>query len=491
MTPPNKGRGTGQVHTFAANEFRDQHQVVIVGAGLVGLLLAIVLRQAGYLVTIFDKDIELKEIGAGIILPPNACRVLDQAGVLEEIRSHAVRPKEWVSHSYKSGATLGSMNLDPHMDKLYGMPFLVIHRPQLRRILFHAAEASGAHIRLGVVIDPACVDFANGVIRTASTEEPMTANRHDKDQVEDNLAADLLVAADGQQSETRAYLSGEKNGPAPTGKMVNRILIGVERMRELGLEDLIERPCIHVWLGPGSLAVGYLLQGVFNFVLTCSSENEKSVFLGPKAVDKEELFATFRNWDPRVRSLVENGHGFLKWLLFDNSGNDPHSWVRFNDDHKLALALTGDAAHAIGPYIGSGAALGFESAMVLGSLLGQTKCRSDVGHALNIYGSLRRPRTNIVGRVTQKMAEEWMLPDGPLQAKRDRIFIEEHPPLPGYPNTLQDPFFQKWLYAFDGVYEARTSWIPSGQDQLSQTTDAEDGCKLVRGIGASAQTSRL
>lgn len=129
--------------------------------------------------------------------------------------------------------------------------------------------------------------------------------------------------------------------------------------------------------------------------------------------------------------------------------------------------------------------------MVLGSLLGQTKCRSDVGHALNIYGSLRRPRTNIVGRVTQKMAEEWMLPDGPLQAKRDRIFIEEHPPLPGYPNTLQDPFFQKWLYAFDGVYEARTSWIPSGQDQLSQTTDAEDGCKLVRGIGASAQTSRL
>ncbi|KAL8961199.1 MAG: hypothetical protein Q9193_002210 [Seirophora villosa] len=327
MTPPNKARGTGQDVTSAANEFRDQHQVVIVGAGLVGLLLAIVLRQAGYLVTVFDKDIELKEIGAGIILPPNACRVLDQAGVLERIRSHAVRPKEWVSHSYKSGVTLGSMDLDPHMDKLYGMPFLAIHRAQLRRILFDAAEASGARIRLGAVIDPARIDFANGVINTASTEEPMTANCHYKDQeVEDNLAADLLVAADGQQSETRAYLSGEKNRPVPTGKMVNRILIGVERMRELGLEDLIERPCIHVWLGPGSLAVGYLLQGVFNIALTCSSENEKSVFHGPKAVDKEELFAIFRNWDPRVRSLVENGHGFLKWLLFDNSGNVPHSW---------------------------------------------------------------------------------------------------------------------------------------------------------------------
>lgn len=62
MTPPNKARGTDQALVLAANEFRDQHQVVIVGAGLVGLLLAIVLRQAGYLVTVFDKDIELKEV---------------------------------------------------------------------------------------------------------------------------------------------------------------------------------------------------------------------------------------------------------------------------------------------------------------------------------------------------------------------------------------------------------------------------------------------
>ena len=102
--------------------------------------------------------------------------------------------------------------------------------------------------------------------------------------------------------------------------------------------------------------------------------------------------------------------------------------------------------------------MGFESATVLGELLGRATCAADIPALLNLYESLRRPRTDLVGAVTQKMAREWMLPDGPLQAKRDQIFLEETPPLQGYPNALQDPFFQIWLYSFDGREEANNIW---------------------------------
>ncbi|KAL8803029.1 MAG: hypothetical protein Q9223_006067 [Gallowayella weberi] len=447
-----------QAATSTSN-FRAHYRVLVVGAGLVGLLLAINLRRAGYQVTVVDKDSELKEIGAGITLPPNACRALHQAGVLAKVQSCAVAPKAWISHSYQKGTILGQMKLDPYVRERYGMPFLVIHRADLRRILFEEATAQGVVVQFDTVVEIHRADFKNGIVYAElSGDADKNAVYKDGSAKRTAFAADLVVAADGQQSETRAFLSSRPNRPAPTGKMANRILMGIDRMRELGLEDLIDPPSLHIWLGPGSLAVGYLLKDVFNFVLICSSENEPSVFLGPREVEAEELLAVFKDWDPRIRSLVENGHGYLKWLLLDNSHNEVRSWIHAAEGDKLIMALTGDAAHAIGPYIGSGAALGFESATVLGQLLEQSRSRSEMLERLQVYESIRRPRTGLVGGVTQKMGAEWMLHDGPQQVKRDETFLQENPPLQGYPNALQDPFFQTWLYSFDGRREADEGW---------------------------------
>ncbi|KAL8668685.1 MAG: hypothetical protein Q9168_006695 [Polycauliona sp. 1 TL-2023] len=452
--------------TVSPTEFRAHFRVVIVGAGLVGLLLAIILRRSGYHVVVIDKDGELKEVRPAqpprshrIILPANACRTLDQANVLEKVRSCAIAPQAWISHSYRQGTVLGKMELDPFIQNHYKVPFLVIHRPDLRRILFEEAEAQGASIHLGITADVHRTDFKNGTVHVTEAEgSASAAHKPDEGRRQQKFPADMVVAADGQQSEARSFLAGRSNQPVATGKMVNRILIGIDRIRELGLDDLINPPCIHAWLGPGSLAVGYLLKDVFNFVLTCSSGNEPDLFLGPREVDKKELRAVFQNWDPRIRSLVENGHGYLKWLLLDTTGTELSSWVYDVEGDQMNPVLTGDAAHAIGPYIGSGAAMGFESATVLGTLLAQATQQSDIRPMLKKYKSLRRSRTDLVKRVTQKVARKWMLPDGPLQIERDRIFQEERPPSQGYPNALQDPFFQMWLYAFDGEREAREAW---------------------------------
>lgn len=86
-------------------------------------------------------------------------------------------------------------------------------------------------------------------------------------------------------------------------------------------------------------------------MLTCSSEGESEVFLGQREVEEKELRAVFRQWDPRIRTQVENGHGYLNRLLLDNSQTELSLWVHAGPEDNLSLALVGNSAHSIGPYM--------------------------------------------------------------------------------------------------------------------------------------------
>ncbi|KAI4224443.1 MAG: hypothetical protein LQ349_007243 [Xanthoria aureola] len=152
------------------------------------------------------------------------------------------------------------------------MALLVIHRPGLRQILLEEAKAGGAAILLSTTAEVHRTDINGGFIyATVIDEVVMAAGGPRHGRKERAFPADLVIAADGQQSEARALLTGQSNQPVPTGKMVNRILIGIDR----------------------TLAVGYLLKDVFNFVLTFSSEGESEVFLRTREVEEEELRAVF------------------------------------------------------------------------------------------------------------------------------------------------------------------------------------------------------
>lgn len=63
--------------------------VIIVGAGVGGLTAGISLSQTGHSVTILERVNKIDEVGAGIQLAPNASRILNRLGVLEEIMEHA------------------------------------------------------------------------------------------------------------------------------------------------------------------------------------------------------------------------------------------------------------------------------------------------------------------------------------------------------------------------------------------------------------------
>ena len=364
-------------------DFKASFHVLIIGAGLVGLGLAILLRKAGYKVTILERDTELREvwevdqvsysrrklpspkphisaasspphsqqpdflirhtcrqhnnttpkpqIGAGVQLPANHNKVLLEMGLLDTITAQSIVPPSIKLHSYNTGAELTTLPLDPYVRDTYGVPHLVIHRADLRRTLATTATSHGAQIRLGTKITPQNTSFACARVSLSSGE---------------TLQGNLLIGADGESSTCREALLGRPSPPRPIGRLSNRIVIpAAEACTSPLVRELIDPPHIHTWLGPGCQALCYLMHGALNIVMNrpmCASEE---IFSGPRPVDIEELRDVFRGWDPRICALLELTRDFMKWISVETE--ELQDWV--HEDGKFCLI--GDAAHATQPYL--------------------------------------------------------------------------------------------------------------------------------------------
>ncbi|KAL9134772.1 MAG: hypothetical protein Q9175_004041 [Cornicularia normoerica] len=132
--------------------------IIVIGAGPGGLAAAIGIRKAGHNVTVVERMPELREIGAGIQVPPNSSKIFKKWGILEDVVSRAVQPHDITIHSYKDGHVLTKQTLDPAMQQAYHAPYLVIHRAEYIKVLVKEAEELGVTIQLGSVVEG--IDFA-------------------------------------------------------------------------------------------------------------------------------------------------------------------------------------------------------------------------------------------------------------------------------------------------------------------------------------------
>ena len=340
--------GDGHQPHFDMTDFKKNFHIVVVGAGLAGLATAILLRKAGYKVTVLEQDAELREvralrlyqrlwliffvqIGAGIQLPPNANKVLITMGILDKILEQAIQPQAVMLYSYQSGAVLSTLGLNPYVQDTYGVPHLVMHRADLRQILFEEAEAQDVCVRLATKVIPAHIDPVNGLIELMTGEV---------------IKADLTIGADGASSRCRQSLLQEPQMSRASARIGNRIVIKSEVMlQDQRLKDLVSTPSIHVWLGPECLAVCYLLKGAFNIVMTHPPNDDEEIFLGPRPVDVTEMRSLFCKWDPRIQALLEKADAFQKWMFFEPQ--EIQTWVHPSGK----LTLIGDAAHETLPYL--------------------------------------------------------------------------------------------------------------------------------------------
>src|SRR6478736_2718827 len=107
-------------------------RVAILGGGIGGLAAAAFLHRAGVASVVYEQAPELREVGAGIVVAPNAARLLRTLGVLGRFRRRAV-PLHlgWEFRRWEDGTVLSAERLSGRCMQLYGEETYTAHRADL------------------------------------------------------------------------------------------------------------------------------------------------------------------------------------------------------------------------------------------------------------------------------------------------------------------------------------------------------------------------
>ncbi len=313
-----------------------EHPVIIVGAGIGGLTLAHALLVRGIDVRILESAPALEPVGAGIQIPPNAVKVLRALNLETTVTKRAFRPTAIEARMGESGRRVFDIPLADQAVSRWGAPYLHIHRADyitaLREALPDGVLYLGARVQ-------AYKQNPNAVTVTLTNGETFEGH--------------TLIGADGIRSTIRTQMLGADT-PRFTGNVAWRAVVP---MAALG--DHAPRPTACAWFGKGRHAVTYRLgaDGTHaNFVGVVERDDWQDEGWSLEG-QKSDALADFDGWHPTITHLIKSADTLHKWALFDR---DP--LMKWTDQR---VALMGDAAHPMLPFLAQGAAMAVEDAYVL------------------------------------------------------------------------------------------------------------------------------
>ncbi len=342
--------------------------IIIAGAGLGGLSAARALLQRDIPVIVLERADTLAEVGAGITLSPNATKALEHLGLKEALSDFAtVVRRQGVTH-FETGKILVENDRGDEPLRKYGAHYYQAHRSDLHSALVDAVRALDKNcIRLNAEVAAIGQD-ANGAHAELASGE--------------TLSGRALIGCDGLRSRVRQSLFGEDD-PHFTGHVAWRGLIPLESDDLFGMELTAG-----LAIAPEKSFGWYPVRNetVLNFVaLAQTSEWAEEGWAIP--ADIEDLLAVYEGWDPRILAIIDAvpRDACFKWGLFDREPMD--TWT------SGRITLLGDAAHPMLPFMGQGAAMAIEDAVVLARCL---EGADDVPAALKRYEDARLDRTAFV-----------------------------------------------------------------------------------------------
>ncbi len=362
--------------------------IAIIGGGIGGLTAALCLLRAGFDVHVYEQARTLREVGAGIVISPNATRILHGLGLAEPLATLGVRPVEWLQRRWDDGRVLLRVPLAETTVAAFGFPHYQSHRADVQAMLANALPPDRLHIGhrfTGLADQGDCVEaqFENGT----------------------RIVADALIGADGIHSVVREALFGPDN-PRFTGCIAYRGLVPADRLRHLDLGVTMQ-----LWMGPGKHFVHYFVQSRRLVNFACLIEQDS--WRGESWIDHGEVadaLAAYEGWHPQVRRIIEAVDETFIWALFDRAPLPRWSVGR--------VTLLGDACHPMLPFMAQGAAQAIEDGASLAAILAQAD-RQDIAGALRAYETVRRPRTSRIQGLATNNKSRFHLPDGPAQQARD------------------------------------------------------------------------
>ena len=342
---------------------------LVVGGGIGGLSLARELALRKLPVTVREKAPRIAPVGAGIIMNPNAMRVLERNGLAQALRAQSW-PYLQRETCDRRGRTLALRDYRPLYDAGKLARGALVHRAHLHDVLFGGVPQ-------GVVRFSAQVKD----IRLSSGKVEVTTEGGE------TFAADLLVGADGIHSSVRRHLFGEI-APAYMGYRSHRLVV----------DNIAGVECFTELLGKGQrIGLVPIAPGRIYIWTTFNSPREGAAPLR-SADDFRAMFAQFT--DPRVVKLFSQIRSPEQVITTDVEELRHEPWG------KGRAVLLGDAVHAMTPNIGQGAGMAMEDAAVLAEELASS---ADIEKALASYARRRKPRVDTVVRVSREVGTEGQL----------------------------------------------------------------------------------
>jgi salicylate hydroxylase len=372
------------------------HPILIIGGGIGGLTAAVALERQGFAVQVFERAAEIGDVGAGISLGVSASKGLYALGLREIIRAAADLPQVGGALHYQTGEPLGGGFAEKvfHADDL---PFVnQIHRADLFTILKDALEG----------LNPTALHLGHAFVGFEQDETGVTAIFADGKRVR----GAALIGCDGIRSLVRQQMFGLED-PRFTGRVVYRFLVPMEDAA----------PYMHAggsisYIAPRQSLLRYSIRrgAQVNCVAFIHSDNWKGEGWSER-VPSDELVALFDGWHPDVQGLARAAplEGTAKWGMYDREPLD--IWTQGR------VALLGDSAHPMLPFLGLGAAMAIEDAVVLARACQETP--ADIPLALSTYEASRTGRAGAILLESRHQGE--IFSDGPGTARRPKIAPRE------------------------------------------------------------------
>lgn len=318
-----------------------------------------------------ERAAQLNPVGAGIIMNPNAMRVLERNGLAD-----AVRADSWPYLTRETRDRRGRLLATRDYRPLYESGKLaegaLVHRAHLLEVL-HRSLPAGT-VRFGAPLKNA-----------------------------GDMEADLIVGADGIHSQVRRELFGETT-PRYMGYRSHRLI----------MDNVAGVQCFTEYLGRGQ-RIGLVPISVTQLYVWTTFNSPRGA--NPN-VDLPRLFAQFTDEGlRRLFSALPAPEAIITTEIEELWSDD---WVRMTE--RGAAVLLGDAAHAMTPNIGQGAGMAMEDAAVLAEELASGV---EIEHALANYARRRKPRVEAVMRISREVGEDGQRSFAPACWLRERRIRRE------------------------------------------------------------------
>ncbi|MFO1159388.1 MAG: FAD-dependent monooxygenase [Reyranellaceae bacterium] len=341
--------------------------IIVIGAGIGGLAASLALQRRGFKASVYERGAEIREFGAGVVIAPNARRALRDLGVDEALQRASCSVPIMHTCAYDTGEIIKTTRND-EVAARQGMGVLQVHRGDLHGLLLEGVRANDPdavhadHTFVSLEQDSygVTVTFANGA----------------------RARGDAAIGADGITSAVRSFLfPGET--PKFTGQVAFRALIPEElvppgvRQRGSAMHPAPRRYLLHYPLRGGR---------VMNLIGCGQALSWEEEGWSIPATN-EEFLRHYSDFAPEILELIRNvpPGALFKWGLRDREPLP--TWTQGR------VAMLGDAAHPMTPFLGQGACMALEDSLLLGRAFAAAQ---SVEEALARYEGARRTRgTNV------------------------------------------------------------------------------------------------